>query len=99
MLAARAVDDGLICGITMQLPNGGPMTVASSDARAAQVDEVQYELDDGPCLRSMRTGQQVSEPDTFGSQRFSGFSQGRPPRAESGRVCQCRCGRLASRGP
>lgn len=74
VLAARTVDNGLICGITMQLPNGGPVTVASSDARAAQVDEVQYELDDGPCLRAMRTGEQVSVPDTFGSERFSGFS-------------------------
>ena len=74
VLASRTVDSGLICAITMQLPKGGPVTVASSDARAAQVDEVQYELDDGPCLRSMRTGEQVSVPDIIGPDRFSGFS-------------------------
>ncbi len=74
VLAARTVDGGLICAITMQLPYGGPVTVASSDARAAQVDEVQYELDDGPCLRSMRTGEQVSVPDIIGPERFGGFS-------------------------
>src|ERR1700735_692407 len=74
VLAARPVDGGLFCAITMQLPYGGPVTVASSDARAAQVDEMQYELDDGPCLRAMRTGEQVSVPDIISSERFSGFS-------------------------
>jgi hypothetical protein len=33
VLAARTVDGGLICGITTQPPNGGPVTVASSEAR------------------------------------------------------------------
>ena len=97
VLAARTVDGGLICAITMQLPYGGPVTVASSDARAAQVDEVQYELDDAPCLRSMRTGEQVSVPDIIGAERLAGSAR-EPPRTESGRVCRCRCGRMASKG-
>ena len=33
VLAARTVDGGLICGITTQPPDGGPVTVASSEAR------------------------------------------------------------------
>jgi GAF domain-containing protein len=74
VLAARTVDRGLLCGITVQPPGGGPVTVASSDAQASQVDEVQYELDDGPCLRSMRTAERVLVPDTTGPERFSGFS-------------------------
>jgi GAF domain-containing protein len=74
VLAARTVESGLLCGITVQPPGGGPITVASSDAQASQVDEVQYELDDGPCLRSMRTCEQVMIPDTIGPERFSGFS-------------------------
>jgi hypothetical protein len=40
-LAILAVGDGLSCGITLQ-PNGRPLTVASTDTLAAQVDEVQY---------------------------------------------------------
>jgi GAF domain-containing protein len=74
VLAARTVERGLLCGITVQPPGGGPITVASSDVQASQVDEVQYELDDGPCLRSMRTAKQVMVPDTTGPERFSGFS-------------------------
>jgi GAF domain-containing protein len=73
VLAARAVADGLSCGITLQ-PNGRPITVAASDRRAAQVDEVQYELDQGPCLHAMRTGQQVNIDDTTAGQRWAGFS-------------------------
>ncbi len=49
---------GLSCGITLE-PNGRPMTVASTDALAAQVDEVQYGLDQGPCLHALGTGTQV----------------------------------------
>lgn len=40
-LAILTVGEGLSCGITLQ-PNGRPLTVASTDALAAQVDEVQY---------------------------------------------------------
>jgi GAF domain-containing protein len=53
VMAARRVGGGLSCGMTMQ-PSGRPVTVACSDQVAARVDEVQYELDDGPCLHAMR---------------------------------------------
>lgn len=49
VLAARTLGAGLSCGITLQ-PNGRPLTVASSDGFASQVDELQYKLDEGPCL-------------------------------------------------
>jgi hypothetical protein len=48
VLAARTVDGGLSCGITMQRPNGSPVTVASSGAGAAQVDELAGHLDATP---------------------------------------------------
>jgi hypothetical protein len=63
VLAARLVSGGLSCGMTMQ-SNGRPMTVACSDPVAAQVDEVQYQLDDGPCLHAMRDGHMVRIEDT-----------------------------------
>ena len=63
VLAARLVGGGLSCGMTMQ-PNGRPVTVACSDPVAARVDEVQYELDDGPCLHAMRDGHMVRIEDT-----------------------------------
>jgi GAF domain-containing protein len=63
VMAARLGRGGLSCGMTMQ-PSGQPVTVACSDQVAARVDEVQYELDDGPCLHAMRDGRMVRIEDT-----------------------------------
>jgi transcriptional regulator with GAF, ATPase, and Fis domain len=63
ILAAGLVRGGLSCGMTME-SNGRPMTVACSDPVAAEVDEVQYKLDDGPCLHAMRDGHTVRIEDT-----------------------------------
>jgi GAF domain-containing protein len=62
-LAARLVTDGVSCGMTMR-SNGRPATVACSDPLAQEIDEVQYLLNDGPCLHAMRSGGQVSIDDT-----------------------------------
>ena len=72
VLAARMVGGGLSCGMTMQ-PNGRPVTVACSDPVAAQVDEAQYELDDGPCLHAMRDGHMVRIEDTADKGRWPDF--------------------------
>lgn len=88
MLAARTVTSGLSCGSPCS-PMGHPVTVASSDKRAMQVDEVQYEVDDGPCLRSMHTGKQIYITDTTARSAGVGSAHG-PPRTVSGRVCRCR---------
>jgi len=71
-LAAGLVRGGLSCGMTMQ-PNGRPVTVACSDLVAARVDEVQYELDDGPCLHAMRDGHMVRIEDTADKARWPEF--------------------------
>src|SRR5690348_827528 len=63
VMAARLGSGGLSCGMTMQ-PSGQPVTVACSDQVAARVDEVQYELDDGPCLHAIRDGRIVRIEDT-----------------------------------
>ena len=42
-------------GITAQF-DGPPLTAAHTDARVLVVDERQYLIQDGPCLRAMRTG-------------------------------------------
>jgi GAF domain-containing protein len=72
-LAILTVGEGLSCGITLQ-SNGRPLTVASTDALAAQVDEVQYGLDQGPCLHAMRTGTQVSIEDLASDQRWGAYA-------------------------
>jgi GAF domain-containing protein len=72
VMAARRVGGGLSCGMTMQ-PSGRPVTVACSDQVAARVDEVQYELDDGPCLHAMRDGSVVRIEDTTEKARWPEF--------------------------
>jgi hypothetical protein len=49
VLAARRVTGGLSCGITLQ-PNGRPLTVASSDMIAEQMDEVQCSTCQAACM-------------------------------------------------
>lgn len=73
VLAAREVGQGLSCGITLQ-PNGRPLTVASSDANAAQTDELQYGLDHGPCLTALRTGTLVRIDDLATDQRWRDYA-------------------------
>jgi hypothetical protein len=69
VLAARALGPGIACGITLQ-NNGRPLTVAASDGFASQADELQYGLDQGPCLSALRTGQQVRVDDLAADHRW-----------------------------
>jgi GAF domain-containing protein len=72
--AARLVTSGLSCGMTIG-PQGRPVTVACSEPEAARVDEVQYELDDGPCLHAMRDGRLVRIDDTADQERWPRFEE------------------------
>lgn len=60
-LAAAALstpDHDVVCGITVERGDA-QVTVASSAARASELDEIQYEVDRGPCLHPLRSGQIV----------------------------------------
>jgi hypothetical protein len=59
-------------GITLDR-GGRPATVASSDARTAQYDEVQYALNQGPCLIAMHAQTIVLVDDLAGDERFEEF--------------------------
>jgi GAF domain-containing protein len=72
VLAAALVDGGMSCGMTMQ-HNGRLTTVACSDPLAARMDELQFELDDGPCLRAMHDGEAVGIEDTAEKARWPDF--------------------------
>jgi len=62
----------LSAGITLDR-GGHPATVASSDARTAQYDEVQYALNQGPCLIAMHAQTIVLVDDLAGDERFDEF--------------------------
>lgn len=49
--AAGEVSPGLSCGLTVR-SDGRPLTIASSDGYANMLDQLQYRLDQGPCLRA-----------------------------------------------
>lgn len=70
-VAARTL--AVSCGLTLRRDRS-PLTVVSSDDRAAAVDEVQYGLGQGPCLQTLSTGEVVSVPDLLSEQRWDGYS-------------------------
>jgi hypothetical protein len=57
--AVRLLDGVGWAGITAQF-DGPPLTAAHTDRRVLIVDEFQYQLNDGPCLRAMRTNAVVA---------------------------------------
>lgn len=70
--AVALVEEADGCGITLQR-QGRPVTVSSAGATATKLDEAQYGQDDGPCLQAMRTGLEVSVPDTLRESRWAGY--------------------------
>lgn len=72
MLASSSIGTPVSCAITLQ-PDGRAITVATSDAWAAQLDELQYTGGEGPCLESMREGKPVSVPDTTVETRWGNY--------------------------
>jgi len=71
-LAVTTIGGNISAGVTVAR-DGRPATVASSDARAAQYDEVQYGHDEGPCLTAMRACKTVLIEDLASDQRFGAY--------------------------
>lgn len=61
------------CGVTLT-DQPTFRTVAATSDRARAVDDLQYELDFGPCLQSLRTGEIVVVDDNSQEQRWGPFS-------------------------
>jgi GAF domain-containing protein len=72
-LAAEVVTPAAAGGITFDR-DGRPVTVATSSPLAAQVDELQYGADQGPCLDALRTGEVVQVDDLATECRWPGYS-------------------------
>jgi GAF domain-containing protein len=71
-LADRTVPAATTCGITLA-HDGHVLTVASADALARLLDEQQYELEQGPCLEALATGQVVDAVDLRDETRWAGY--------------------------
>ncbi|ADB34806.1 ANTAR domain protein with unknown sensor [Kribbella flavida DSM 17836] len=72
-LAADVVVPPASCGVTSSY-DGRHRSIATSDPRAALVDEGQYADDDGPCLEAMRRQRVVVVEDQLSEVRWPAYS-------------------------
>ncbi|WP_342023384.1 GAF and ANTAR domain-containing protein [Arthrobacter citreus] len=63
------------CGITFQNSRDHRFTVASSDREALQMDEIQYEFGDGPCLEAIRIQDEVHVGNAAEDQRWPEYME------------------------
>jgi GAF domain-containing protein len=73
-VAARVVSPPASCGVTTHY-EGRPLTIATSDERAALIDEDQYGAGQGPCLAALRTGQVVEVTDQRTDHRWEAYRE------------------------
>jgi GAF domain-containing protein len=59
-------------GVTLER-EGRPVTVVSAGPAAPKLDEKQYGQDDGPCLQSLRTGEEIAVPDMLDESRWDDY--------------------------
>lgn len=77
-MAAAVMGRGISAGVTLSR-NGGPVSVALSDAESRRYDDVQYTLGEGPCLTSLRTGEPVHIEDLSTDEHFPRYREAALP--------------------
>ncbi|MGC2006651.1 hypothetical protein, partial [Trebonia sp.] len=75
VLSTRVAGEGLSCGMTLRQRGRPPAAVACTDQLAAQADDIQYRMGDGPCLHAMRHGRPVRIDDFAVHDRWPHFSR------------------------
>ena len=61
-------------GVMLEDESGDLRFVAASDGTVRQIETLQIELGEGPCLSAYRTGQVVTVPDLTADEQFGTFS-------------------------
>lgn len=77
-LALRAVGDvdaALSCGLSVRGIPTSRLLAATTDEFARQMDDIQYQLDDGPCLTALRENVVVEVTDIAEDTRWPHFSE------------------------
>lgn len=74
--AVQALSDGeeVLCGVTL-LRDRKAATAASSSERARNMDEVQYNFNDGPCLTASRDQTTIHIPDLAQEERWPDYTR------------------------
>jgi GAF domain-containing protein len=73
--AAGAVSRAQSCGITVQATATSRVLGATTDEFARRMDDVQYAVDDGPCLTCLRQGVSVPVADIRNDRRWPAFAR------------------------
>jgi GAF domain-containing protein len=81
-LAGEVVTPAAACGLTVRR-DGQPFSAATSNHLAAQVDQLQYETGQGPCLDALRSGAVVQVDELSRDERWARY---RPPAVAHGVV-------------
>ena len=71
-LTGQALPEGNSCGVTVR-QHSRAVTLAASDERARRIDQLQYDLDEGPCLETLATGESHYIVDTATETRWPRF--------------------------
>ncbi|MFD2082413.1 GAF domain-containing protein [Actinopolymorpha cephalotaxi] len=82
-LASAITNPPASCGITVH-QDGEPVTVATSDDRAALVDQKQYDFHEGPCIDTLNTGDIIEVRDQSADMTWPKYN---PAAAELGVRC------------
>jgi GAF domain-containing protein len=75
MAAAGAVESAHSCGVTVQATSTSPVMGATTDDFARQMDDIQYAVNDGPCLNCLRHGAPVLVADIRTDVRWPAFAR------------------------
>ena len=67
-------DSTVLCGVTI-VREKRPVVVASSDTRAATLDDLQNGLGDGPCLSALREQKTTLVPDLLAEERWGRYAE------------------------
>jgi GAF domain-containing protein len=73
--AAGAVESAHSCGVTVQATSTSPVMGATTDDFAQRMDDIQYAVNDGPCLTCLREGDPVLVADIRTDVRWPAFAR------------------------
>ena len=73
-LTAQALPEGSSCGVTVR-QDSRPVTLAACDDLTLRIDQMQYDLGEGPCVDALSTGKVNYIPDTTTEVRWARFCQ------------------------
>ncbi|HZS19384.1 MAG TPA: GAF and ANTAR domain-containing protein [Pseudonocardiaceae bacterium] len=71
-LTGQVLPEGNSCGVTVR-QHSRAVTLAASDEQARRIDQLQYDLDEGPCLDTLATGKTHYIVDTVTETRWPCF--------------------------